>query len=192
MTGVCGFIASRVAELLLDQNHCVFGLDNVNDAYDRRLKEWRLQRLMGRSGFRFQRADICDRKALASLLDEVPRVDAVINLAARAGVRPSVENPWAYMDTNCTGTLNLLEAARERGIPKFVLASTSSLYGAHNVVPYSEAADTSRPLSPYAASKKAAEALCYAYHHLYKIDISVLQNILFTYFNYRFLHPEVE
>jgi UDP-glucuronate 4-epimerase len=175
ITGVCGFIASRVAELLLDQDHHVFGLDNLNNAYDGRLKEWRLQRLMGRPGFRFHRADICDRRAVASLLDEAPRVDAVINLAARAGVRQSVENPWVYLDTNCTGTLNLLESARERGIPKFVLASTSSLYGAHNAVPYSETADTSRPLSPYAASKNAAEALCHAYHHLYKIDISVLR-----------------
>jgi UDP-glucuronate 4-epimerase len=175
VTGVCGFIASRVAELLLDEDHHVLGLDNLNNAYDPRLKEWRLRRLMGRPGFEFHRGDICDRVTLASLLDAVPGIDAVINLAARAGVRQSIENPWAYLDTNCTGTLNLLEAARERGIPKFVLASTSSLYGAHNAVPYSEAADTSRPLSPYAASKNAAEALCYTYHHLYKLDVSVLR-----------------
>jgi UDP-glucuronate 4-epimerase len=175
VTGVCGFIASRVAELLLDEDHHVLGLDNLNNAYDPRLKEWRLRRLMGRPGFEFHRGDICDRVTLASLLDAVPGINAVINLAARAGVRQSIENPWAYLDTNCTGTLNLLEAARERGIPKFVLASTSSLYGAHNAVPYSEAADTSRPLSPYAASKNAAEALCYTYHHLYKLDVSVLR-----------------
>jgi UDP-glucuronate 4-epimerase len=175
VTGVCGFIASRVAEFLLDEGHDVLGLDNLNDAYDPRLKEWRLRRLMGRPGFEFHRGDICDRVVLTSLLDAVPGINAVINLAARAGVRQSIENPWAYLDTNCTGTLNLLEAARERGIPKFVLASTSSLYGAHNAVPYSEAADTSRPLSPYAASKNAAEALCYTYHHLYKLDVSVLR-----------------
>jgi UDP-glucuronate 4-epimerase len=175
VTGVCGFIASRVAELLLDQDHYVLGLDNLNDAYDPRLKEWRLSRLVGRPGFQFHRGDICDRKVLASLLDVVPGLDAVINLAARAGVRQSIENPWVYLDTNCTGTLNLLEAARECGIPKFILASTSSLYGGHNAVPYPEAADTSQPLSPYAASKKAAEALCYTYHHLYKIDVSVLR-----------------
>jgi UDP-glucuronate 4-epimerase len=175
VTGVCGFIASRVAELLLDQDHQVFGLDNLNDAYDPRLKEWRLNRLLGRSGFTFRRGDICDRKAVASLLDTVPAVDAVINLAARAGVRQSIENPWVYLDTNVGGTLNLLEAVRERGIPKFVLASTSSLYGAHNTVPYSETAETSRPLSPYAASKKAAETLCHTYHYLYKIDVSVLR-----------------
>lgn len=101
--------------------------------------------------------------------------DAVINLAARAGVRYSVENPWVYCETNVGGTLNLLELCRERRIPKFVLASTSSLYGKNNPVPFREDANTDAPLSPYAASKKAAEALCYSYHHLHGLDVTVLR-----------------
>jgi nucleoside-diphosphate-sugar epimerase len=99
----------------------------------------------------------------------------VINLAARAGVRYSVENPWIYVDTNVTGTLNLLELCREFGVAKFVLASTSSLYGAHNPRPFREDANTDRPLSPYAASKKAAEALCYTYHYLHDLDVTVFR-----------------
>jgi nucleoside-diphosphate-sugar epimerase len=101
--------------------------------------------------------------------------DAVINLAARAGVRTSVENPWVYVDTNVTGTLNLLELCRKHDVKKFVLASTSSLYGAHNPRPFREDADTNGPLSPYAASKKGAEALCYTYHYLYDIDVTVFR-----------------
>jgi len=104
-----------------------------------------------------------------------PKFDAVINLAARAGVRQSVKNPWIYFETNVTGTLNLMELCREFGVKKFVLASTSSLYGASNDRPFREDANTDGPLSPYAASKKAAEALCYTYHYLYDIDITVLR-----------------
>ena len=101
--------------------------------------------------------------------------DAVLNLAARAGVRQSLENPWIYFETNTSGTLNLLEMCRHRGVPKLVLASTSSLYGSRNPVPYSEQADTNHPLSPYAASKKAGEALCHSYHHLYGIVVTVVR-----------------
>jgi nucleoside-diphosphate-sugar epimerase len=99
----------------------------------------------------------------------------VINLAARAGVRQSVENPWVYVDTNVTGTLNLLELCREFEVKKFVLASTSSLYGENNPLPFSEEASTDRPLSPYAASKKGAESLCHSYHHLYGIDVTIFR-----------------
>ena len=147
----------------------------MNDAYDRRLKEWRLKLLSARTGFEFYSLDICDREGLQSLLDSLPQFAAVINLAARAGVRQSLEDPWIYMETNCIGTLNLLEQCRTRGIKKFVLASTSSLYGDYNKVPYSEEMSTSRPLSPYSASKKAAESLCYTYHHLYGLDVTVLR-----------------
>lgn len=174
LTGVAGFIATKVAEFLLAAGHTVVGLDNVNTAYDVRLKHWRLQQLRDQPGFTFCQTDICDRAALAQVWGE-QRFDAVINLAARAGVRYSVENPWVYFDTNTTGTLNLLELCRERGVSKFVLASTSSLYGAHNPLPFREDADTSRPLSPYAASKKAAEVLCYTYHHLYQLDVTVFR-----------------
>ncbi len=176
LTGVAGFIASQVAEVLLAAGHTVVGLDNLNDAYDVRLKEWRLRRLVGRPGFKFQAADICDRPALEQAWAAGGGAyAAVINLAARAGVRYSVENPWVYLETNTTGTLNLLELCRRAGVPKFVLASTSSLYGSHNPQPYREDADTNRPLSPYAASKKAAEMLCHAYHHLYQLDVSVVR-----------------
>ena len=178
VTGVAGFIASQVAQQLLAQGHTVVGLDNLNDAYDVRVKEWRLARLQGQAGFTFERVDIADREALADAsgaLFAEGRPEAVINLAARAGVRYSVENPWVYVDTNVTGTLNLLELCRQHEINKFILASTSSLYGARNPRPFREDADTNGPLSPYAASKKGAEALCYTYHYLYDIDVTVFR-----------------
>ena len=175
VTGAAGFIGARVVELLLDQEHRVVGLDNVNDAYDARLKQWRLDRLLVREGFQFHRADIRDREALEQVWETSGKLDGVVNLAARAGVRPSVEDPWVYLETNATGTLNVLEECRKRGVRKFVLASTSSLYGSHNDVPYREDADTTRPLSPYAASKKAAETLCYTYHYLHRLDVAVLR-----------------
>jgi UDP-glucuronate 4-epimerase len=175
VTGAAGFIASRVVDLLLAAGHTVTGLDNLNDAYDVRLKDWRLQRLLGRPGFAFQQIDITRLPELSHVFTARPKFDAVINLAARAGVRPSVENPWIYYETNLTGTLNLLEMCRQHGVRKFVLSSTSSLYGSHNPMPYREDADTSRPLSPYAASKKAAETLCYTYHYLHGLDVTVLR-----------------
>jgi nucleoside-diphosphate-sugar epimerase len=175
VTGAAGFIASKVSEQLLEAGHQVTGLDELNDAYDPRLKHWRLERLKARGGLRFFQTDIRDRAALERLWDEAGPFDAVLNLAARAGVRQSLENPWVYFDTNTTGTLNLLEMCRHRGVNKFVLASTSSLYGSRNPVPYREDADTNHPLSPYAASKKAAEALCHSYHHLYGIDVTVVR-----------------
>src|SRR5262249_10215100 len=156
---VCGFIASRVVEFLLNQGHQVVGIDNINDAYDIRLKHWRLEHLTRTSGFEFYKLDICDRPGLRSMFDRMPAFDGVINLAARAGVRQSLQDPWIYLETNITGTLNLLEECRTRHVGKFVLASTSSLYGGSNPVPYSEEMNTSCPLSPYAASKKAAESL---------------------------------
>lgn len=185
LTGVAGFIASRVASMLLDDGHNVIGLDNMNDAYDIRLKEYRLHALTGRAGFHFLRTDIADRAAVREAwttgltrCDGEPAsatYDCVINLAARAGVRPSVDDPWTYMDTNAGGNLNLLDLCREFGVPKYVLASTSSLYGSRNPLPYSEEADTNRALSPYAASKKAAEAMCYTYHYLHGIDVTVFR-----------------
>lgn len=180
VTGVAGFIASKVAELLLAGGHTVVGIDNLNDAYDVRLKQWRLNQIKDRVNFTFYQLDICNRDAVADLFNKQYRTrqslfDAVINLAARAGVRQSVENPWVYFDTNGTGTLTLLDHCREFAVPKFVLASTSSLYGAQNPRPFSEDADTNTPLSPYAASKKAAEALCYTYHYLHGVDVSVVR-----------------
>jgi len=175
VTGAAGFIASKVCEFLLADGHEVVGIDNLNDAYDVRLKQWRLDQIRNKKNFTFLQLDICERPRLKAALSDFgkPGFEAVFNLAARAGVRQSVEDPWVYLETNATGTLNLLELAKDTGIPKFILASTSSLYGDRNPMPFSEDADTNRPLSPYAASKKAAEALCYSHHHLYGIDITV-------------------
>jgi nucleoside-diphosphate-sugar epimerase len=176
VTGAAGFIAARVAEMLLENGHSVVGVDNLNDAYDVRVKEYRLKRLLAFPGFVFSRMDISDRYAVEKLgqTDE-PGYDAVINLAARAGVRQSVENPWVYVDTNVTGTLNLLELSRQLKIPKFILASTSSVYGAEAPLPTPEDAESDHPLQSYAASKKGAEALCHVYHYLYGLDVTVLR-----------------
>ena len=176
LTGAAGFIAYRVAEMLLDDGHRVVGIDNMNDAYDVRLKEYRLGRLMARPGFAFHRLDVTDR----AVFDQGSAIsnqhfDGVINLAARAGVRQAVANPWVYVDTNMTGTLNLLDFCQREGIQKFILASTSSVYGADAPLPTPEEAPSDRPLQPYAASKKGAEALCHAYHHLYGIDVTIFR-----------------
>ncbi len=175
VTGCAGFIGAKVTEFLLDDHHTVIGIDNINDAYDVRLKYWRLDQLKDRPGFTFHHLDILDRTGLATVFSSAGTIDAVINLAARAGVRYSVENPWIYFDTNVTGTLNLLELCRVKGIHKFVVASSSSLYGQGNVTPYREDQQTDCPLSPYAASKKAVEVLCHSYHHLHGLDITALR-----------------
>jgi nucleoside-diphosphate-sugar epimerase len=178
VTGAAGFIGSKVTDVLLANGNEVVGLDNLNDAYDVRLKEWRLRQLDGRPGFSFVRADICDVRALDTLFarsGDVPPFAAVVNLAARAGVRPSLEIPEVYFDTNVNGTLNLLERCRKTGVPKFILASSSSLYGESKDLPYREDANTDCPISPYAASKKAAEVLCHSYHHLFGLDITVFR-----------------
>lgn len=181
VTGAAGFIGSKTAELLLSAGNRVIGIDNLNDAYDRRLKDWRLARLQNHADFRFHHADISSVSDLRTVEGELVGVSgeskpsAVINLAARAGVRQSVENPQVYIDANVTGTLNLLELCRRTGIRKFILASSSSLYGADNPMPYQEDAATDHLLSPYAVTKKAAEVLCYTYHSLYQLDITVFR-----------------
>ncbi len=175
VTGAAGFIGARVSELLLADGHAVVGIDNLNDAYDVRLKHWRLKRLAPMPGFRFYQNDLCDRAALDRLAADNPGLSGIINLAARAGVRASLEDPWAFLDSNTTGTLNLLELAQRNGIGKFVLASTSSIYGANPPYPTPEDADSSHPLQAYAASKKGAEVMCHAYHHLYGVDVTVFR-----------------
>jgi UDP-glucuronate 4-epimerase len=178
VTGCAGFIGARVCQTLLGNGHTVLGFDNLNDAYDPRLKRWRLDQLQSSPGFEFRMVDISDRSSVSGILDDAlsrGAVSALINLAARAGVRYSVENPWVYFDTNVTGTLNLLELCRTRDIPKFVLASSSSLYGNHSALPWRENLSTDEPISQYAASKKAAETLCYTYHHLYGLDVTVFR-----------------
>ena len=174
VTGAAGFIASRVTEILLQAGHTVVGVDNMNDAYDVRMKEYRLKRLQQYPQFIFQKADVAVRETIPILAGSGPFA-AVVNLAARAGVRQAVENPWVYVETNMTGTLNLLELCRQTHIPKFVLASTSSIYGANAPLPTPETADSDHPLQPYAASKKGAEAMCYAYHYLHDLDVTIFR-----------------
>ncbi len=173
VTGVAGFIGARVAEQLLESGHSVVGVDNMNTSYDVHMKEYRLKEIKGRDRFEFHHLDISDRNVIKKLGGK--SLDVVINLAARAGVRDSVEDPWIYLESNTTGTLNLLELCRQQGIEKFVLASTSSIYGANAPLPTAETADSSHPLQPYAASKKGAEVMCHVYHFLYSIDVTVVR-----------------
>ena len=173
VTGCAGFIGSKVTELLMADGHQVTGVDSLNDAYELRLKKWRLSQLEGQPGFSFHHLDICDQDSMRRVFGE--GVDGVVSLAARSGVRQSVENPWVYYETNVKGTLSMLEMCREFGVAKLVMASTSSLYGASNGQPSPEDANTDRSLSPYAASKKAAESLCYTYHYLHGLDVTVLR-----------------
>jgi nucleoside-diphosphate-sugar epimerase len=180
VTGAAGFIASRVCALLRAEGREVTGLDSFNDAYDRRLKEWRWAQLEKESGVELHRLDLADAAGLRKLFQKQAAgrpapFDAVVNLAARAGVRASVENPAVYVEANVSGALNVLEMCREFGVKKFVLASTSSLYGRDHPTPYREEMNTDRQLSPYAATKKAAEAMAFTYHFLHGIDVSVLR-----------------
>jgi nucleoside-diphosphate-sugar epimerase len=218
VTGAAGFIASKVCEFLLAEGHTVVGIDNLNDYYDVRLKDYRLSRLLGdkarplgadskvsvyakagnleignlklegcddnsgirshTSGFKnghfhFRLLDIENLPALDALFSEF-KFDAVFNLAARAGVRYSMENPHVYLSTNTLGTLNILECQRKYGVKKQVLASTSSLY-AGCPMPFTEDLPVNTPLSPYAATKKAAELMAYSYHKLYGLDTTVVR-----------------
>jgi nucleoside-diphosphate-sugar epimerase len=181
VTGAAGFIGARVVEMLLEDGHAVYGVDNMNDAYDVRMKEFRLKNLLGQPGFQYMQMDISNREEVAEVFKKASQnhtsgeIQGVINLAARAGVRQSVENPWVYVDTNITGTLNLLDCCRRYGTGKFILASTSSLYGADAPLPTPETASSDLPLQPYAASKKGAEALCHAYHYLFGIDVTIFR-----------------
>jgi len=173
VTGAVGFIGARTSELLINDGHTVVGVDNVNNAYDLRMKEYRLKKLQALSGFDFQKLDISDKMIVDHFKGE--KFDGVINLAAWAGVRASVKNPWIYVDSNMTGTLNMLELCRHSGTWKFIVASTSSIYGENPPYPTPESASSSEPLQPYAASKKGAEAMTHAYHHLYDIDATVVR-----------------
>jgi nucleoside-diphosphate-sugar epimerase len=174
LTGAAGFIGAQVAARLLAEGHSVVGVDNLNEAYDPRLKEWRLARLQDHAEFRFVCGDIADLQEARAGWGGGP-FEAVINLAARAGVRQSTRDPHAYFRANVTGTLNLLELARTERTPIFVQASSSSVYGGANPLPFREDADISRPLSPYAASKGAAELLCHSYHSAFGANIVVLR-----------------
>lgn len=173
VTGVAGFIGWKVAEFLLKEGKRVIGIDNLNKAYDVKLKEWRLSQLMSFSDFRFHQVDLSCYEAVRVLFEVYP-IENVIHLAARAGVRASVKDPWVYAESNVVGTLNILECMKEFKVEKLVLASTSSVY-AGKKPPFDETLKVDEPFSPYAATKRSAELLAYTYHHLYGIDVSVLR-----------------
>ena len=173
VTGVAGFIGSRVAQFLLESGVEVVGIDNCNDAYDIRMKNHRREKLAGQEGFSFYEQDIEDIDLIRPVFEN-HQFDVVFNLAARAGVRYSIENPHVYLTSNSQGCLNILELMREFGPKKIVQASTSSLY-AGQPMPFVESVPVDKPLSPYAASKKAAEVMCYTFHHLYDFDVSILR-----------------
>lgn len=172
VTGVAGFIGAKTAQFLLERGVEVVGIDNLNDYYDVSLKHYRLKAIQ-HPKLTFQTTDIEDKGALKDLFSQ-HEFDVVFNLAARAGVRYSMENPDVYMSTNAQGTLNLLECMRDFKVRKFVLASTSSLY-AGQPMPFLESLAVNTPISPYAATKKSAEVMAYTYHYLYGIDVSVVR-----------------
>jgi len=173
LTGAAGFIGFKTALELLKRGYRVIGVDNMNNYYDPKLKEHRLNLLKENENFKFYKVDIENLEALRVIFED-NQIDGVINLAARAGVRYSIENPFVYTTTNTLGTLNLLELMKEFGIKKFVLASTSSLY-AGQAMPFKEDLPVNTPISPYAASKKGAEVMAYTYHYLYGLDVAVVR-----------------
>lgn len=173
VTGVAGFIGAKVAEMLLEQGKEVLGVDNLNDYYDIRLKNWRLDQLKKNPNFQFLKIDIENLAEVESLFTS-EEIESVINLAARAGVRYSLIDPFVYMRTNAIGTLNILEYMKKYGVKKMVLASTSSLY-AGQPMPFVETLSVNSPISPYAASKKSAEMMAYTYHFQYDLDVSVVR-----------------
>jgi UDP-glucuronate 4-epimerase len=173
VTGCAGFIASRVTEQLLDQGVEVIGIDNLNDYYDVNLKNFRLSNLQKKSQFTFIHGDVENLELLKKLFTE-HKFDSIYHLAARAGVRYSMEHPEVYYSTNVLGTLNLLNLMKDKGVKKLVMASTSSIYAGQKM-PFLESLAVNEPISPYAATKKAAELLCYSYHYLYGLDISIVR-----------------
>lgn len=183
LTGCAGFIGSHTAENLLQHGWQVVGMDNFDPFYDHQAKQRNLSGFLNHEAFEFVQADIRDKNAVEEVASYGP-FDAVCHLAARAGVRPSIADPLGYNEVNITGTLNLLEAAaRQEQRPKFVFASSSSVYGNNEKVPFSESDSVDNPISPYAATKKAGELICHTYHHLYQMDVSCLR--FFTVFGPR-------
>lgn len=174
VTGGAGFIGSHLAEKLLTNKHQVVVIDNFDPFYDRAIKEKNLEQARGYNTFKLHTADIRDHEALEQIFKETP-FELIIHIAAKAGVRPSIADPVGYYQTNVKGTVNLLEQCKKHDIKKFIFASTSSIYGNNKKVPFSENDPVDFPISPYAATKKAAELIFHTYHHLYEMDIFCLR-----------------
>ena len=174
ITGVAGFIGSGLALRLLERGDVVYGIDNMNDYYEVSLKEARLARIMDHEQFTFARIDISDRAAMERLFQD-NEFDAVMNLAAQAGDRYSIENPNAYVDSNLVGFGNILEGCRHSGVGHLVFASSSSVYGANTKLPFSEQDNVDHPVSLYAATKKANELMTHSYAHLYDLPCTGLR-----------------
>ncbi len=174
VTGAAGFIGSQLAARLIARGDEVVGLDNFNDYYDPAIKRRNVAALLRGGGLALVEGDIRDRSAVARLFREHAPT-SVVHLAAMAGVRPSLADPVHYHDVNCTGTAVLLQAARDAGVSRFVFGSSSSVYGGTEKVPFHEDDDVSRPVSPYAATKRANELTCHTFAHLYGMDIAALR-----------------
>ncbi len=174
ITGAAGFIGSALALRLLERGDVVHGIDNMNDYYDVRLKEARLKRTLSHPQFHFQKLDIVDREKMADFFRR-EKFDAVMHLAAQAGVRHSITNPETYIDSNLVGFGNILEGCRHGGVKHLVFASSSSVYGANTRLPFSEHDNVDHPVSLYAASKKANELMAHCYAHLYKLPCTGLR-----------------
>jgi len=174
VTGGAGFIGTHIAERLVREGHTVSIIDDLNNFYARELKLENLREVREAGRFTFFEGDICDERTVSELVNE-QRPHAIIHLAARAGVRPSIQDPLLYEKVNVQGTLVLLEAARKAGVKQFLFASSSSIYGIANRVPFSEEDHLNLPISPYAATKISGEKLCYTYSHLYGLNVSCLR-----------------
>jgi UDP-glucuronate 4-epimerase len=174
VTGGAGFIGSHLVERLLREGHRVICLDNFDSFYDPSLKRRNLSKAVRNPGFRLVEGDLRDEGLIAAIFRE-EEIDSVAHLAARAGVRPSLQDPVLYVEVNVRGTVHLLEACKRNGVRRFVFASSSSVYGNNSKVPFSEEDPIHAPISPYAATKRAGELLCHTYHHLYGIDVAGLR-----------------
>jgi UDP-glucuronate 4-epimerase len=182
VTGAAGFIGSHVCENFIKQNNTVVGIDNFDPFYSRKIKNLNLEQLLLNNKFRFYETDIKNKEALNSIFSS-NKIDMVIHLAAKAGVRPSIDSIHEYYEVNVNGTVNLLESMRNNGVSKMLFASSSSIYGNNVKVPFSENDPVDHPISPYASTKKSGELLCHVYSHLYNFDITCLR--FFTVFGPR-------
>ncbi|MGN6803451.1 MAG: SDR family NAD(P)-dependent oxidoreductase [Ginsengibacter sp.] len=174
VTGAAGFIGSHVCEHLIERGNLIIGIDNFDGFYSKRIKQLNLENLHSNPKFNFYEGDLREKDFLSSVFSSID-IDVVIHLAAKAGVRPSIESISEYYEVNVNGTVNLLEAMKANGTTKMLFASSSSIYGNNEKVPFSESDRVDNPISPYASTKKSGELLCYVYSHLYQFDITCLR-----------------